>query len=76
MNITVYKGMTIGLDTDCVIYADHVASHSVNEDYERAVFESVCPYRIDRYDGVYESQRTQDGWNMWIYRARLREIKR
>ena len=58
-----------------VEYNDHIASHAVDEDDERTMFESVCPYRIDRHNGVYESQRTQDGWNMWIFRARLREIK-
>lgn len=75
MNIRIRRVVTIDGDVDCVTYADHVASHAVFEDDERAAFEAICPYRIDRYDGIYESQRTQDGWNMWIYRARLREIK-
>jgi hypothetical protein len=43
-----------------------------DEAAERAAFEAQAPYRTDRYNGVYESQRTQDGWQAWLACARLK----
>lgn len=46
-----------------------------DEEKERQLFEAQAPYRIDRHNGVYESQRTQDGWDAWAACAKSRATR-
>lgn len=49
-----------------------IASYAFDEAKERELFEAQAPYRIDRHNDIYESQRTQDGWNAWLACAKSR----